>query len=206
VVDVAPENCTQVQSNNCPTNPNIPMDHKDCNPAPVCPAGTDMAGSTPGPFGCNLPANVVCPAGTDMAGLPPGAHGCNVDDVFLTCPAGTDFAGFPMNDLSDCNEDEVEGRTDTSTPIKSCPAGGPFAGMPFMDEADCGDEDQVLPKLIRQEANPLSDVAGSVAGNVAGAVGAVLPFTGAGDLYFALALGLLLIAAGAVGLKLRNNA
>jgi hypothetical protein len=100
-----------------------------------------------------------------------------------------------MDDLADCNEDDVLGRTD-----KVCPS-GPFAGMPMLNDEDCDAGDRVLPRVIRRD-----DASGpSVAGKVVGAVGAVLPFTGAGDLYFALAIGMLLIAAGAVGLQLRKN-
>jgi type II secretory pathway pseudopilin PulG len=188
--------CDEVKPNRCPTNPNMPAGHPDCNPQPpVCPAGTDMAGHAPGATGCDVPENNVCPAGTDMAGLPPGAHGCNVDDVFVLCPAGTDNAGFPMTDLRDCNNDEVLGEV-----LKVCPS-GPFAGMPMLNESDCQVPDRVLPKVIHRDTNPVA----SVGGKVVGAVGAVLPFTGAGDLYFLIALAGLLIAAGAVSLKLRNQ-
>jgi hypothetical protein len=144
-------------------------------PTIVCPAGTDMAGLPPTASGCNLSKNVVCPAGTDMAGLPPGAKGCNTDDVL--------------------------GRVDEVKPSKVCPAGGPFAGMPMLTEKDCAVPDSVLPNRIRNEANPIA----VAPGRVVAAVGAVLPFTGAGDLYFAIALGLLLVAAGSVGLKLRKT-
>jgi len=181
VIDVAPENCTQVSSN-------------------LCPAGTDMAGSPPGVHGCNLPKNEVCPAGTDMAGLPPSVFGCNLPPTAV-CPAGTDMAGLPVDSVESCNDDDVLGNV-----LKRCPS-GPFAGMPYMNEKDCdlvgGREDEVLPKVIRGNSGP-SGVQGAV-DTAVGAVGAVLPFTGAGDLYFAIALGMLLIAAGSIAMRLRRT-
>ncbi|MEA2453599.1 MAG: hypothetical protein QOG04_2309 [Actinomycetota bacterium] len=238
-----------VKPSGCPTNPNLPMNHKDCNPPVVCPAGTDMAGLPPGVHGCNLPKSEVCPAGTDMAGLPPGVHGCNLPVTVLcpagtdmaglppgvygcnipspalcpagtdmaglppsafgcnlpkteVCPAGTDMAGVPVSQVESCNNDDVQGEVVT----KVCPS-GVFAGMPMMNESDCND-DRVLGKVIRNNSNPAHAVTGQaakVAGKVVGAVGAVLPFTGAGDLYFMVAIALLLVAAGTVSLKLRKQ-
>ena len=242
----------------CPTNPNLPMDHKDCNPPKYCPGSTTLpmdhkdcnpgspvlpqkitichaTGSATNPFviitvdlnglnghgdhegdiipmpigGCpgaplvpptNVLPNIVCPEGTDMAGLPAGATGCNVRGNQV-CPAGTDMAGLPPG-VNGCNTDDVLGRVDEVNPSKVCPAGGPFAGMPMLTEKDCAIPDSVLPNRIRNEANPIA----AAPGRVVAAVGAVLPFTGAGDLYFAIFLGMLLIAAGMVGLKLRKTA
>jgi hypothetical protein len=159
----------------------------------LCPAGTDMAGQEPGPHGCNLPKKDLCPAGTDMAGLPPGATGCNLPKTEV-CPADSDMAGLPPG-VEGCNIDK---RDDEVKPNieKRCPAGTDKAGQSMDSLADCN-EDDVLPKVIRDAAQPLAQVARKAA--------AILPFTGAGDLMFVAALGLLLIAAGAVSLKLRKS-
>lgn len=136
-----------------------------------------------------------------MAGLPPSAFGCNLPKTEV-CPAGTDMAGVPVSQVESCNNDDVQGEVVT----KVCPS-GVFAGMPMMNESDCND-DRVLGKVIRNNSNPAHAVTGQaakVAGKVVGAVGAVLPFTGAGDLYFMVAIALLLVAAGTVSLKLRKQ-
>lgn len=125
-------------------------------------------------------------------GNPPHAR-CPQEPPVTTelCPEGSDRAGVPINLVESC--DDVEGEV-----VKRCPPGTDRAGKPMKDLQDCdvrGMTDRVLPRVIRPgplapEPNPL---------------GAVLPFTGAGDLYFAIALGLLLIIAGSVGMKLRKN-
>ncbi|MCA1710025.1 MAG: hypothetical protein LC808_44760, partial [Actinobacteria bacterium] len=81
-----------------------------------------------------------------------------------------------MTSLAECDEaDEVLGRTDHAAPVE-----------------------KVLGKVIRNAAAP------EVAAAPAGVKGAVLPFTGAAtDIYTALTIAMLLIAAGVISLKLR---
>ena len=126
-------------------------------------------------------------------GNPPHAR-CSVEppSVDELCPAGSTNAGMPIDQVESCDE-EVEGEV-----IERCPIGTARAGQPMDDLEDCDvkrRDDRVLPRVIvgtppDGEDNPL---------------GAILPFTGAGDLYFAIALGLLLIVAGGVGMRLRKN-
>src|SRR5687768_2833058 len=92
------------------------------------------------------------------------------------CPLGTDRAGQPMATIEDCN-DEVLGRVDHANPVER--------------------DDDVLGVQIRK-ANP------TVAAAPAAVKGAVLPFTGAGDIYSVTAIALLLLAAGMVILKLKQ--
>ena len=92
------------------------------------------------------------------------------------CPLGTDRAGQPMATIEDCN-DEVLGRVDNANPVER--------------------DDDVLGVQIRN-ANP------TVAAAPAAVKGAVLPFTGAGDIYSVTAIALLLLAAGMVILKLKK--
>ena len=89
----------------------------------------------------------------------------------------------------------IEGRTD-----EVCPAGSDAAGQP-MDEADCNQDDSVLGKVL-QRAGPL----GAAVKGVGNAVGAVLPFTGNGDLVAFLAIALGLMAGGLLLLKRRKTA
>ncbi|HWC14942.1 MAG TPA: hypothetical protein VG929_10165, partial [Actinomycetota bacterium] len=91
---------------------------------------------------------------------------------------------------------EVLGRTDKVNPPKVCPS-GPYAGVAAPNMEDCELPPRVLPNVIRRLATPLA--------NVARRAGAVLPFTGAGDLYFATGLSILLIALGAVALRIRRE-
>ena len=126
-------------------------------------------------------------------GNPPHAR-CPVEPPTIVelCPANSAFPGVPRSSVESCFED-VEGEV-----VKRCPAGTDRAGKPMKDLEDCdvrGIKDSVLPRVIR-EAPPATEP---------NALGAVLPCTGAGDLYFAIALGLLLIVAGSLGMKLRKN-
>ena len=89
------------------------------------------------------------------------------------CPADTDKAGQVMDDLKDCDEDEVEGRIDTAKPKAPVPT-------------------DVLDKKIRRAA--------PVVRNARTAPGAVLPFTGGSVAYLAAAA-LGLIALGTLALR-----
>ena len=130
---------------------------------------------------CPRPPTVsnVCPPGTDLAGLPPGANGCDIPPNEL-CPAGTDMAGRPPGP-DGCN-DLVEGRTDNV-----CPEGTDLAGQDIADLENC-----VLGTRFTQ-SGPKPPL------------GAILPFTGAGGIYSIAAIGLLLIAAGLINLRLRKQ-
>ena len=92
----------------------------------------------------------------------------------------------------------VERRTDAAA-TTLCPAGTDNAGRP-MAEADCNEDDSVLGKVL-QKAGPL----GAAVKGVGAAVGAVLPFTGNGDLIAFLAIALGLIAAGLLLLKRKKS-
>ena len=95
------------------------------------------------------------------------------------CPADTARAGQSMED--GCGDAEVLGRADRANPAKA--------------------DDSVLGTLIRNaKATPMG-VAATRAGKV---MGAVLPFTGAGDLIAFLGIAVLLIAAGAFLMRKRN--
>lgn len=157
----SPSPAPPVLPNRCPTNPDLPMGHKDCNPS--------------------------------------------VSPSFELCPAGTDNAGLPMTDLKDCNKDDVLGRVDTVNPVEVCPS-GPYEGMPMTSPRDCADAvasagDSVLPRFI---VNSAQAVRGATR-RAAGAVGAVLPFTGAGDALLLVGAALALIGSGTLTLRARRN-
>lgn len=87
-------------------------------------------------------------------------------------------------------------------PAKVCPPGTAKAGQPMDTLADC---DDVLGLVIRRATPPLRGVTPQVRAAAPAAPGAVLPFTGAGDTYFVVALGLLLVAMGTVAMRLRRE-
>ena len=126
------------------------------------------------------------------------------------CPAGSDFPGKEMNNLKDCFEDEVKGEIEIR-----CPAGTDRAGLPMDELKDC-DRDDVLGGVITNPATPKTDdVLGKVIHNAAPQVradqalpaaevlGGVLPFTGSTGIAFLAALGIGLIALGALTFALK---
>ena len=123
-------------------------------------------------------------------GNPPHARCPQPPTTTNLCPPGSDMAGVPVDSVESC-DDDVRGNIE-----KRCPAGTDNAGDLMDDLEDCdvkGLVDSVLPRIIRE------------APAVEGSPGAILPFTGAGDLSYAIALGMLLIASGAIGMRLRKN-
>ena len=96
--------------------------------------------------------------------------------------------------ISNPVEPDVLGRTD-----HACPAGTDNAGKKMSNPKDCND-DSVLGTMIRN-AGP----AGVAATKVAAAVGAVLPFTGAGDLAAFLVLAGCLIAGGIMMMRKKRE-
>jgi hypothetical protein len=150
------------------------------------------------------------PGGTDLADQD-GNNGCGNDDDFdddnngwcgkpkTTTPAPAPSVA-PVPSVAPAVEvapAAVEG--------KVCPKDTDFAGRPMERFEDCNDDD-VLGVLI-QKATP--KVLGGPPVQVASAgtsaaKGAVLPFTG-GDVTIFLALGLALIAIGALTLKVRTD-
>ena len=125
---------------------------------------------------CGKPAAPVAPVTNTIQPSNPTPP-VVLPNVETLCPAGTDRAGEPMASLAECDEDDVLGRDDLAEPTD--------------------DGDDVLGKVLHNAGPAVAPAA---------VKGAVLPFTGAGDLYFTAALGLLLIAAGLVSLRLRSNA
>lgn len=162
----------------------------DGNAGYECDGNNGIGRSNPAHTACKPPTlTPMCPTNSS---LPVGDAGCSTPPE-IVCPtdmsippgaAGcnppprcpTDMS-LPLNH-PDCNEDEddVLGRDDEATP-----------------------GDSVLGKVIHN-AGPVVAAAGEVAPE-----GAVLPFTGSADIYAIVSLGMLLIAAGTVGLKLRKQ-
>lgn len=109
-------------------------------------------------------------------------------NVVELCPPGTTSAGLPVSEVTSC--DDV-----LPNNVVRCPTGTDNAGQIMDDLEDCdvkGIKDRVLPRTIREAPDSVDDVA-------------VLPFTGGGDMYLSVALGMLLLAAGAVALSLSRN-
>ena len=143
------------------------------------------------------------PGGTDLADQD-GNNGCGNDDDFnddnngwcgkkkekapevvaptaetKVCPAGTDKAGQAMDDLKNCNEDEVKGRVDVAKPKVKVPT-------------------TVLDKKIRRAA--------PVVRNARVAAGAPLPFTGGSVMHIAAAaLGLIALGTLTLSMSTRTN-
>ncbi len=130
--------------------------------------------------------------------------------------------------------EEVEGDIITDTP-KPCDADATMPGAQVcnkpVDEVDEADEVEVLPEVDEESATPVVDavlgvrinrsaqpaavapaavapaaVAPAAVSAAAETQGGVLPFTGTVDLIPLIAVALLLIAAGALGVRARNNA
>ncbi|HWC13374.1 MAG TPA: hypothetical protein VG929_02120 [Actinomycetota bacterium] len=153
--------------------------------------------------------------GTGGRGKP--CAGCvgNADDKN---PPGQSPDGSDANTGYECDENSGVGRTNPAhsgcTPAAAapgpdvlgrtdlaCPAGTDRAGQAMIALKDCDDnDDSVLGSIVRN-AGPV----GVAAKKVASAVGAVLPFTGAGDLVAFLGLAGLLLAAGAMMLRKKNE-
>jgi hypothetical protein len=96
--------------------------------APVCPAGSQLAGQNVPPSGdCNPVKAPVCPAGSQLAGqnVPPSGD-CNPVKAPV-CPAGSQLAGQNVPPSGDCN------------PVKApvCPAGSQLAGQNVPPSGDC---------------------------------------------------------------------
>lgn len=128
-----------------------------------------------------------CDENSGVGRTNPAHTGCAapaVEGTTTLCPAGTDMAGLPPG-ASGCNEEEVLGRTD-----KACPKGTENAGKPMDELKDCEDN-SVLGKVLRN-SGPL----GSAVKKASAALGAVLPFTGNGDVMAFLVIALALIAGG----------
>jgi hypothetical protein len=142
------------------------------------------------------------PGGTDLADQD-GNNGCGNDD-----------------DFDDDNNGHCGRKKDTTAPVsvsvpdekpivqpatveKVCPANTDFAGQAMDSLKDCN-KDIVLGSVITRPAIPKVQAAPLAQAAPAGVLGAVLPFTG-GDVTIFLALGLGLIALGALGLKVRST-
>ena len=143
------------------------------------------------------------PGGTDLADQD-GNNGCGNDD-----------------DFDDDNNGHCGRKKDTTAPVsvsvpepqpivqpatveKVCPAGTDKAGQAMDSLKDCN-KDIVLGSVITNPATPKVQAARLAQAAPAGVLGAVLPFTG-GDVTIFLALGLGLIALGALSLmKVRSN-
>ena len=109
-------------------------------------------------------------------------------NVVELCPPGSTSAGMPVSEVESC--DDVLPNT-----VVRCPAGTDNAGDIMDNLKDCdvkGITDSVLPRTIREAPDNVDDLA-------------ILPFTGGGDMYLSVALGMLLLAAGAVALSLSKN-
>lgn len=142
------------------------------------------------------------PGGTDLADQD-GNNGCGNDD-----------------DFDDDNNGHCGRKKDTTAPVsvsvpepqpivqpaiveKVCPATTDFAGQAMDSLKDCN-KDIVLGSVITNPATPRVQAAPLAQAAPAGVLGAVLPFTG-GDVTIFLALGLGLIALGALTLKVRST-
>ena len=142
------------------------------------------------------------PGGMDAADQD-GNNGCGNDD-----------------DFDDDNNGHCGRKKDTTAPVtvsvpepqpivqpatveKVCPAGTDKAGQAMDSLKDCN-KDIVLGSVITKPATPRVQAAPLAQAAPAGVLGAVLPFTG-GDVTIFLALGLGLIALGALALKVRST-
>ena len=142
------------------------------------------------------------PGGTDLADQD-GNNGCGNDD-----------------DFDDDNNGHCGRKKDTTAPVsvsvpepqpivqpatveKVCPANTDFAGQAMDELKDCN-KDIVLGSVITNPATPKVQAAPLAQAAPAGVLGAVLPFTG-GSITIFLALGLGLIALGALALKIRST-
>jgi len=145
------------------------------------------------------------PGGTDLADQD-GNNGCGNDDDFDDDNNG--WCGKPKKTETPAPSVIVSPTTET----KVCPKNTDRAGEPMTTFEDCNDkaddkDDDVLGVVIRKatpkvQANPAQVLTAQVA--PAATQGAVLPFTGGNVTIFA-ALGLALIALGALTLKRRTN-
>ena len=142
------------------------------------------------------------PGGTDLADQD-GNNGCGNDD-----------------DFDDDNNGHCGRKKDTTAPVKVsvpeeepivqpatiekvCPATTDFPGKAMDSLKDCN-KDIVLGLVITNPATPKVQAAPLAQAAPAGVLGAVLPFTG-GDVTSFLALGLGLIALGALALRIRST-
>lgn len=158
--------------------------HTSCKLPPtteLCPSGTDLSGLPVPSTGCDLQEGQLCPPGTDLAGLPVPSTGCDVGKNEL-CPPGSDMAGRPPGP-NGCNQ--VLGRID-----KVCPEDSDLAGRDMTDIKDC-----VLGTRFQNSTPPGDEP-----------LGAILPFTGSSGVSTFILLGLLLMGAGLLSLRLRKSA
>ena len=162
------------------------------------------------------------PGGEDLADQD-GNNGCGNDDDFdddnnghcgkpaektkpvKTCPAGSDNAGQVMNDIKDCNEDEVIAEVIEGP----CDADGNMAnGVQACDSAiqPSRPKNEVLADVITNPGTPEVDSPETqVAAERASTLpAAVLPFTG-GSVLPLLAVALGLIATGAMIARARKT-
>jgi hypothetical protein len=141
------------------------------------------------PGGSDNNKGYECDENSGVGRTNPAHTGCTAPLVgaaaITLCPAGTDMAGQPEGPRGCDTEDEVLGRSD-----KVCPAGTDNAGKQ-MDADDCDQDDSVLGTMLHN-AGPL----GTALKKTASVLGAVLPFTGNGDIVALLVIAAALIVGG----------
>ena len=138
------------------------------------------------------------PGGTDLADQD-GNNGCGNDDDFDDDNNG--WCGKPKK-----SEPAPSVIVSPGTETKVCPKNTDRAGEPMTTLEDCNNEDEVRGVVIRKSTPKVQAKPAAVLAAAAPAAeqGAVLPFTGGSVTIFA-ALGLALIALGALTLKVRSN-
>jgi hypothetical protein len=177
---------TQGKSESNPDDSKGPMRYEGAigDDKPNGPGGTDLADQD-GNNGCgndddfNDDNNGWCGRKTKPAPKPaPSVEVAPSTDAVLpaeeakVCPAGTDKAGVAMENLENCNEDDVLGRTDNAAP-------------------------EVLGKVITRDVPEVAPLTAQAAPKV---LGSVLPFTGGAILTYLFA-GLGLLAGGILAVR-----
>ena len=140
------------------------------------------------------------PGGTDASDQD-GNNGCGNDDDFDDDNNG--HCGRNKPAAVSVSTPDVEPIVQPAKTEKVCPANTDFPGKPMESLKDCN-KDIVLGSVITNPATPNVQAAPLAQAAPAGVLGAILPFTG-GSVGIFLALGLGLIALGALALRVRST-